>query len=50
VRGTNILRPSRQPLRGFLRMRFFLNAIKEPAQARSAAAKGEAGRVWGEKL
>jgi hypothetical protein len=36
------LRPSRQPLRGLLRMRFFLNAIKElphPEEARSAVSK-----------
>src|SRR5579863_10639640 len=27
--GTGTLRPSRQPLRGFLRMRFYLHAIEE---------------------
>src|SRR5438477_6697061 len=38
----SIVRPSRQPLRGFLRMRFFLNALKEvphPEEARSAVSK-----------
>ena len=40
--GSAPCRPSRQPLRGFLRMRFFRIAIKEvphPEEARSAVSK-----------